>query len=80
MGGSTGLIRYDAAVTALAKVQRLDEAVRIRNQAEVVRVYAVQAKDIRLVRLAVADRDPAARAFSRRTHEGGSRFPTRLSL
>ncbi len=38
------LIRYDAAVVAIAKAERVDEVMRIRNQAEAVRVYAQLAK------------------------------------
>lgn len=40
-----GLTRYDAACSAIARAKSVDEASKIRNQAEALRAYAKQAKN-----------------------------------
>jgi hypothetical protein len=44
----TGLIRYDAACRALAEAQQIDEAKDIKDKAEALRVYALQAHNPQL--------------------------------
>jgi hypothetical protein len=47
-GMTVTLVRYDAAKKALALAVRVDEAKKIRDRAEAVRVYATQARDYEL--------------------------------
>lgn len=47
---SNALIKYDAACTALAEANAVDEVLEIRNQAEAMKAYARQAKNADLMR------------------------------
>jgi len=57
----TALIRYDAARRALAAAHRVDEAKKIRDTAEAVRVYAKQARDLDMQNMAAEIRIRAER-------------------
>lgn len=57
----TALIRYDAARKAIAAAHRVDEAKKIRDKAEAVRVYAKQARDLDMQNMAAEIRIRAER-------------------
>jgi hypothetical protein len=57
----TALIRYDAARRAIASAYRVDEAKKIRDKAEAVRVYAKQARDLDMQNMAAEIRIRAER-------------------
>lgn len=58
---ATALMRYDAARKAIAAAYRVDEAKKIRDAAEAVRVYARQARDLEMQNMAAEIRIRAER-------------------
>src|SRR6516165_9568178 len=51
-GNELGLVKYDAARHALQAARTVDEVKSIKNKAEAVRMYALQAHDAEMVNLA----------------------------
>lgn len=60
---TTGLIKYDAACIAIREAAHVDEVLEIKNQAEAMRIYAKQAKNMEMANQAAEIRIRAERRY-----------------